>query len=41
MRIQVLILSGGCLLFGDTMPWVRLIGITTAMVGIAWYADCY
>ncbi|EFJ43365.1 hypothetical protein VOLCADRAFT_96452 [Volvox carteri f. nagariensis] len=33
----VLILAGGCLLFGDAMPWKRLAGIALTMAGIAWY----
>ncbi|GLC36795.1 hypothetical protein PLESTF_001309800 [Pleodorina starrii] len=33
----VLILAGGCLLFGDSMPWKRLAGIALTMSGIGWY----
>ncbi|GLI68257.1 hypothetical protein VaNZ11_012612 [Volvox africanus] len=33
----VLILAGGCLLFGDSMPWKRLAGIGLTMAGISWY----
>jgi solute carrier family 35 protein E3 len=32
----VLILTGGCLMFGDTMPPKKLAGIGIAMVGIIW-----
>lgn len=31
-------LVGGCLLFGEEMPWRRLAGICVAMVGIVWYS---
>lgn len=34
----VIILTGGCLLFGEEMPWRRLAGICVAMVGIVWYS---
>ncbi|KAG2423567.1 hypothetical protein HXX76_015207 [Chlamydomonas incerta] len=33
----ILILAGGCLLFGEAMPWKRLAGIGLTMCGIAWY----
>ncbi|GLC46340.1 hypothetical protein PLESTM_001860200 [Pleodorina starrii] len=33
----VLILTGGCLIFGEAMPWKRLLGILVTMAGIAWY----
>ncbi|PNW72757.1 hypothetical protein CHLRE_15g641266v5 [Chlamydomonas reinhardtii] len=33
----ILILAGGCLLFGESMPWKRLAGIALTMCGIAWY----
>ncbi|KAG2482544.1 hypothetical protein HYH03_018535 [Edaphochlamys debaryana] len=33
----ILILAGGCFLFGEAMPYKRLAGITLTMVGIAWY----
>ncbi|EFJ46455.1 hypothetical protein VOLCADRAFT_105593 [Volvox carteri f. nagariensis] len=33
---RVLILAGGCLIFGDSMPWKRLLGIAVTMSGIAW-----
>ncbi len=36
LRKQVLILAGGVLLFGESMPWKRLAGITLTMCGIAW-----
>lgn len=29
---------GGCLLFGEEMPWRRLAGIGVAMTGIVWYS---
>ena len=32
----VIILTGGCLLFGDTMPPKKLLGIGIAMAGIVW-----
>ena len=34
----VTILTGGCLIFGDTMTASKLAGVTLAMVGIAWYS---
>ncbi len=38
----VIILSGGCLFFGDSMPPKKLFGIGVAMVGIIWYSQvCY
>lgn len=33
----ILILAGGCLLFNESMPTRRLIGIMVTMGGIAWY----
>ncbi|GFR52873.1 hypothetical protein Agub_g15504 [Astrephomene gubernaculifera] len=33
----ILILAGGCLIFGEDMPWKRLAGIGLTMLGIAWY----
>ncbi|GLC59056.1 hypothetical protein PLESTB_001438600 [Pleodorina starrii] len=33
----VLILAGGCLLFGESMPVKRLMGIVVTLTGIAWY----
>lgn len=35
----VIILSGGCLFFGDAMPPKKLLGICLAMVGIIWYSQ--
>lgn len=35
----VIILSGGCLLFGDAMPLKKFLGVCTAMVGIIWYTQ--
>jgi solute carrier family 35 protein E3 len=32
----VIILTGGCVFFGDIMHWKRFAGIAVAMVGIAW-----
>lgn len=32
----VLILSGGCLFFGDEMPPKKLLGVAVAMGGIIW-----
>ena len=32
----VIILTGGCLFFGDEMPWKKLTGIMIAMTGIVW-----
>ena len=38
-RLQtVIILTGGCLLFGDEMPLKKLAGISLAMCGIVWYS---
>jgi hypothetical protein len=34
----VIILAGGCLLFGDTMPPKKLAGVGAAMAGIVWCA---
>jgi solute carrier family 35 protein E3 len=34
----VIILTGGCLLFGEEMPLMRLAGICVAMAGIVWYS---
>lgn len=33
----VIILTGGCLLFGDEMPPKKLLGVCVAMAGIVWY----
>jgi len=33
----VIILTGGCLLFGDQMPGSKLAGLGVAMAGIVWY----
>lgn len=35
----VTILTGGCLIFGDTMTVSKFLGIALAMVGIAWYSQ--
>ncbi|EFJ43115.1 hypothetical protein VOLCADRAFT_106985 [Volvox carteri f. nagariensis] len=35
----VIILTGGCLLFGDSMPAKKLLGVCIAMGGIAWYTQ--
>eukprot|EP00884_Botryococcus_braunii_P012748 jgi/Botrbrau1/21474/Bobra.0216s0082.1 len=35
----VIILSGGCIFFGDSMPPKKLLGIGVAMVGIIWYSQ--
>lgn len=35
----VLILSGGVLFFGDTMPPKKMAGIAAAMTGIVWYSQ--
>ena len=35
----VTILTGGCLIFGDTMSASKLSGVALAMVGIAWYSQ--
>jgi solute carrier family 35 protein E3 len=34
----VIILTGGCLLFGDQMPGSKLAGLGVAMAGIVWYS---
>ena len=34
----VTILTGGCLIFGDSMSFSKLFGVALAMVGIAWYS---
>ncbi|GIL65038.1 hypothetical protein Vafri_18886 [Volvox africanus] len=34
----VLILAGGCLIFGEAMPWKRLLGVIVTMTGIVWYS---
>jgi solute carrier family 35 protein E3 len=34
----VIILTGGCLLFGDQMPASKLAGLGVAMAGIVWYS---
>ena len=34
----VIILTGGCLLFGDEMPLKKFAGISLAMCGIIWYS---
>lgn len=33
----VLILTGGCMFFGDEMPPKKLLGICVAMCGIIWW----
>ncbi|GFR52735.1 hypothetical protein Agub_g15287, partial [Astrephomene gubernaculifera] len=35
----VIILTGGCLFFGDTMPLKKFIGVCIAMAGIVWYTQ--
>lgn len=35
----VTILTGGCLIFGDSMTVTKFLGITLAMAGIAWYSQ--
>ena len=35
----VIILVGGCMFFGDTMPAKKLAGISIAMLGIIWYSQ--
>ncbi|KAL3146994.1 hypothetical protein ABBQ38_014961 [Trebouxia sp. C0009 RCD-2024] len=35
----VTILTGGCLIFGDTMSVSKLSGVAVAMAGIAWYSQ--
>lgn len=32
----VIILTGGCLFFGDEMPPKKLLGVSVAMGGIVW-----
>ncbi len=32
----VIILTGGCLFFGDSMPLKKLFGVCIAMIGIVW-----
>lgn len=34
----VIILTGGCLFFGDEMPPEKLMGVLVAMAGIVWYS---
>lgn len=34
----VIVLSGGCLLFGEAMPVKRFLGVCLAMSGIVWYS---
>lgn len=33
----VIILTGGCLIYGDAMPLKKFLGICVTMVGISWY----
>ena len=35
----VIILTGGCVFFGDEMPLKKFLGIATAMLGIVWYSQ--
>lgn len=35
----VIILTGGCMLFGDEMPPKKLLGVSVAMAGIVWYTQ--
>jgi hypothetical protein len=35
----VIIPTGGCMFFGDTMPPKKLTGVCIAMVGIIWYTQ--
>lgn len=35
----VIILTGGCLFFGDEMPPKKLLGVSVAMAGIIWYTQ--
>ncbi len=35
----IIILSGGCMFFGDTMPLNKLAGVCVAMGGIVWYTQ--
>lgn len=37
----VTILTGGCLMFGDTMSISKLFGVALAMLGIAWYSHMH
>ena len=34
----VIVLTGGCLLFGEEMPLGRLSGVCCALVGIVWFS---
>jgi solute carrier family 35 protein E3 len=35
----VIILTGGCLFFGDSMPLKKFVGVCIAMCGIVWYTN--
>uniref|UniRef100_A0A7R9VK55 Sugar phosphate transporter domain-containing protein n=1 Tax=Chlamydomonas euryale TaxID=1486919 RepID=A0A7R9VK55_9CHLO len=35
----VIILTGGCVFFGDSMPLKKLLGVSIAMCGIVWYTQ--
>jgi hypothetical protein len=35
----IIILSGGCMFFGDSMPYNKLMGVCVAMGGIVWYTQ--
>ncbi len=35
----IIILTGGCMFFGDEMPLKKLAGISIAMLGIMWYSQ--
>lgn len=35
----LIILTGGCMFFGDTMPLKKFIGVCIAMMGIIWYTQ--
>ena len=35
----VIILTGGCMFFGDSMPPKKLTGVCIAMAGIVWYTQ--
>lgn len=35
----LIILTGGCLFFGDDMPPKKLLGVGIAMAGIVWYTQ--
>jgi len=37
----VIILTGGCMFFGDSMPPKKLFGVCIAMLGIIWWAVDY